>query len=774
MGFARCGRIFIQARSMNPGPNTQNQRPNPPQAGGIALADVYHVLFKHKWMILLFSLAGLGAAGVIYFRMAPPYQSEAKLLVRYVQDSKSVAPTGDSQIKPADLRGEGIISSEAEILTSLDIAGKVVDAIGVEKILGKESGQTNRDVAAIVLKKNLIAEVPKRGNVLRIVYQHPDPAVAQPVLRQVIDTYFKKHVEVHRALGVYDEFLQQQTDAVRANLAVTEEELRKLKAKANVVSLDETKKVYADHFARLRQELFNAEVELAERQAALKELKKLAPEAVGAAPAAKEGDPEPARMPTLEQLQEYKRLHERLEALWKREQELLTHLTTENALVKEVQKSLADLQSQKAKLESETPGLLESQPAVASAGESTARNGFDVNSEMVRVTALTARIGQLTSQYDKIKGEALAVDDAEAAIVQLQRKKELEESQFRYYSSRLEEARLDSTLAAGKISNISEIQAPSPPTRDGSGLKKKLLMAIGGGIGVGLALAFLLELVLNQKVRRPGDIRTQFHLPLLLTIPDFGRNGHRRRLPGGKGQAKFLTNGEGSTENAVAKKNGHQADIAPWDENHQLYPFSEALRDRLVNFFEVRGMTHKPKLIAITACDRGAGVTSIASGLAASLSETGEGNVLLVDMNLERGAAHPFYKGKPACGLEEALTQGKREAALVQEKLYVVNGNQADDRLPRILPKRFAHLVPQLQASDYDYIIFDMAPVTQTSVTARIASMMDIVLMVVADNNTNREVMKQASSLLAETKANVGVVFNRRRTYVPRWLLQEF
>jgi len=66
--------------------------------------------------------------------------------------------------------------------------------------------------------------------------------------------------------------------------------------------------------------------------------------------------------------------------------------------------------------------------------------------------------------------------------------------------------------------------------------------------------------------------------------------------------------------------------------------------------FEVRNLTHNPKLVAVTSCHKGAGVSSIAAGLAASLSETGDGNVLLVDMNGERGAAQHFYKGSRAAG----------------------------------------------------------------------------------------------------------------------------
>jgi polysaccharide biosynthesis transport protein len=246
-----------------------------------------------------------------------------------------------------------------------------------------------------------------------------------------------------------------------------------------------------------------------------------------------------------------------------------------------------------------------------------------------------------------------------------------------------------------------------------------------------------------------------------------------------RGAQKQLTNG-GGEDGELTRNDKHLIasaevkTVAPWDEHHQLHPYSEALRDRLVTFFELKNMTHKPKLVAVTSCGRGAGVTSVAAGLAASLSETGEGNVLLVDMNVEQGAAHPFYRGKPACGLEDVLSHEKRSDAKINDRLYLVTGGEGDERLPRILPKRFTHLLPKLQASDYDYIIFDMPPVTQTSVTPRLAALMDVVLLMVEAGKTNREVLRQASSLITETKANLGVVLNRRRNYVPQWLHQEF
>ena len=167
-------------------------------------------------------------------------------------------------------------------------------------------------------------------------------------------------------------------------------------------------------------------------------------------------------------------------------------------------------------------------------------------------------------------------------------------------------------------------------------------------------------------------------------------------------------------------------------------------------------------------------MSTIAVGLAASLSETRDGNVLLVDMTNEQGAVQQFYKGKAGFGLDTALNNETKESALVMENLYVANYNSSSSELPLILPKRFAALVPKLKASNYDYIIFDMPPISQTSLTSRLARFMDLVFLVVESEKTGREVALQANSWLAESGATVGAVLNKTRDYVPQRLHQEF
>jgi Mrp family chromosome partitioning ATPase len=159
------------------------------------------------------------------------------------------------------------------------------------------------------------------------------------------------------------------------------------------------------------------------------------------------------------------------------------------------------------------------------------------------------------------------------------------------------------------------------------------------------------------------------------------------------------------------------------------------------------------------------------------MSQIGDGKVLLVDLNLEKGMAHPFYDGKPVVGVSEALDHPRRMREIEDSNLVLATANDSPasplSKLPSALPRQFAGLVPRLKASDYDYIIFDLPPVDQTSITARVSSYMDLTLLVLESEKTRIDAAKQVTALLSDLKANVACVLNKTRKYVPAWLHDE-
>jgi polysaccharide biosynthesis transport protein len=82
-------------------------------------------------------------------------------------------------------------------------------------------------------------------------------------------------------------------------------------------------------------------------------------------------------------------------------------------------------------------------------------------------------------------------------------------------------------------------------------------------------------------------------------------------------------------------------------------------------------------------------------------------------------------------------------------------------------------MMPNLKASDFDYIIFDMPPLAQTSPTWGMAAFMDKLLLVVEAEKNNRELIKRGYGRLVAERDNVAVVVNKARSYVPKWLDSE-
>src|ERR1017187_1958 len=92
-----------------------------PPSATMSLADIYFILFRHKWLILFFSFAGITGAILLLFVLKPPqYQSEAYLSIRYVAEGKSLNPPGEEQnTRTLDERTESIINTELATLYSL-------------------------------------------------------------------------------------------------------------------------------------------------------------------------------------------------------------------------------------------------------------------------------------------------------------------------------------------------------------------------------------------------------------------------------------------------------------------------------------------------------------------------------------------------------------------------------------------------------------------------------------------------------------------------------
>ncbi|PYV46396.1 MAG: hypothetical protein DMG92_18165, partial [Acidobacteria bacterium] len=575
------------------------------------------------------------------------------------------------------------------------------------------------------------------------------------VLNELVNRYFTKHLEVHRSAGAFD-FVSQQSDQIRARLNQTEDALRVLKAKAGVMSLQDSTVSISTQSSHLEDQLRTAESDLAEQVAKVKQIEQ------GGAPVTlnepdktndntKESTPAPAnQMASNKEIGDYQALVTNLTHLRETQLEMSAKYTSENVLVKMNQAHIDDLENQKRNLEKKFPEL-----ASMRAGGS---GQMDLRAERARLAGMKSKVDDLRRQKTELQDRMKQLADVGPQIANLERNKELEENNYKYYSGTLQKARVDEALDPSKMPNISAIQRPSPPGLVTTTRNKVALGIAGGGLALGLALALLSELVFSHTYKRRSEIELQLRSPVMLTISYQGRNGRRLRLP--------WKNGRRAGKETPAKT---KPNLAPWEVEHFIRPYSEAIRDRLGLYFELHGVTHKPKLVGVTGFGEGSGTSTLAAGVAAALSETGDGKVLLVDVNAANGEVHPFFAGRPAAALTTAI---EPQAAITSaaDNLYLATISRSGNKSTHLGLKKFFALIPNLKASDFDYIIFDMPPISQTSPTIGLAALMDKVLVVVEAEKTHRDVVKRGYRELVGARADVAVVLNKTRSYGPNWL----
>jgi polysaccharide biosynthesis transport protein len=764
-----------------PIPRTREARPEP-QHSGLNRKDILIALFKHKKKIIFTTALGVFGAAAVYLFYPRDYQSQAKLLVRYLVERSTVDGI-DPEHAPGVTRtgGENVIQSEVEILSSWDLAVQAADAVGPKRLLPGVVGAT-KESAAGMISSGLKVYASKDSNIIYVYYTNRDPELATLVLNEVVNRYFNKHLEVHRSAGAFD-FVTQQTDQVRSRLNQTEDALKDLKEKAGIVSLADSTAALSTEAARTEEALHGAEAELAEQQARIRQLGgsteepsgspkvKVALPADGSPPEVNTATKAPGTQklgpevsvnpePPSEVLQQYQVLVSRLPQLRQAKLDLLAKYMPQNQMVLANQAEIDDVENQRRALEKKYPDL----PArVAPIGSS--KGQLDPGSETAHLAGLQAKKDALAARLKDVQARIQQLSQLGPQIADLERQKQLEENNYKYFAATLEKARVDEALDPSKIPNISVVQRPSPPIFY-TKRRNKLAMALAGaGLAVGVAFALFKELILDQSVRRAIEIERFVGVSPLASIPYNRKN--LRRTDNRKNQRRTGSNPNGSRA-MVPSGSAAAKNLAPWDTSHFIRPYCEAIRDRIGLYFELHNLTHKPKLVGVTGFSESAGTSTLAAGLAAALSETGDGKVLLVDVSLGPEDVHPFFRGRPAYPLKIALQPAKRIDAAA-DNLYLATVGSATAGPAQLGLKKFFDLMPNLRASDFDYIIFDMPPLGQTSPTLGMAGFMDKLLLVVEAEQNNRDVVRRGYSALVGIRNNVSVVLNKARSYAPKW-----
>jgi Mrp family chromosome partitioning ATPase len=177
--------------------------------------------------------------------------------------------------------------------------------------------------------------------------------------------------------------------------------------------------------------------------------------------------------------------------------------------------------------------------------------------------------------------------------------------------------------------------------------------------------------------------------------------------------------------------------------------------------------------IGVVGAEPRVGATTVAANLAVRACELQQGPVLLIEANPSRPKLAGSWKLAGAPGLPALVAGGASLNDCVQvgpaPDLKVLTAAAATE-LPTWESATVNALLAEV-AADYRVVIFDLPAAGQLNDSLLLARQLEQVLLVVrAEQSRGPAVQRVADQLADDGVSLAGVVLNRQRTYVPRWL----
>ena len=181
------------------------------------------------------------------------------------------------------------------------------------------------------------------------------------------------------------------------------------------------------------------------------------------------------------------------------------------------------------------------------------------------------------------------------------------------------------------------------------------------------------------------------------------------------------------------------------------------------------------KAILFASSVEGEGTTTVVTEYGASLGTGGEKGALLVDGNLRNPSLHELFGLTNETGFADVLL-GRRPLAecvsrIGEENLSVLpSGTTPTSPSTLITVSRFSRFLEEAKER-HSLILIDGPPMIPYAETGILGSAVDGVVLVVESDRTKREIVSRAKDAFQEANARLlGVILNRRRYVIPKFL----
>jgi len=188
-------------------------------------------------------------------------------------------------------------------------------------------------------------------------------------------------------------------------------------------------------------------------------------------------------------------------------------------------------------------------------------------------------------------------------------------------------------------------------------------------------------------------------------------------------------------------------------------------------FVSMKAANKTPYVLAVTSCHRGEGVSTVATGIAYAVAQHEKENVLLVDANLHNPEIDKVTGINRPPGLFEITIKKEMQKINGEEDINISTGDMSDYISKIEGSEKINKMVPALQKFNYKIIVLDLPAISEGVSAAKSAGNADGTILVIESEKVRREVVAHAKEMLKRHGANLfGVVLNKRKYYIPKWV----
>jgi uncharacterized protein involved in exopolysaccharide biosynthesis len=491
---------------------------------------------RRKWQAGTIFLSVIGLALAIALFYPRSYQSEAKVFVRKGRETVSLDPTATTGQTTTLLdSGASEINSVVAMLKSRILAEKVVEQLGPEQVMAKDSadsaGETKEgDGASLVqsimsllptidpvsaedrairhIEKGLDVAAERDSSVIVVRYVDHSPQKAQLIASTLLDAYQQEHMRVNRTRGS-KEFFDDQAVMMREKWHSAAEQLRALKDEAGLASIDTHRQLLESRLSGVQDKLADAETQLATAVGKAERLEQL----VEALPADKVTEREDGHANVASD-----GMRQQLYDLEMKELDLSARFKDDHPLLKAVRDQLADARK--------ILGTQGTQRMLTKTALNLERETLHLSllQQQAEAAAFEAQAASLAKEQTQLVADMKLLNQHETHITNLQHEVDLNAESYRAYAQNLEQTRIDSALESDKISNVNIYQSASLESRPVSP-RKGIVLALGFILATISSLAYVVARDhTDTSLRTPEDVEGELNVPVLVSIPHSRRH----------------------------------------------------------------------------------------------------------------------------------------------------------------------------------------------------------------------------------------------------------